>query len=441
MLLSTWKANRVGDTPEDNSFLQDLIYFNQILHPERALQYHYAQSQRIDTTQFDTLTGQEDVPYILYWQVPVNQNGIAQAVEDIRHAVQNYPDSEIYEYISTALAKPRMLFKVARVHNTFIIFYNTGTPAYRSLLAAMLIEQKTNMDLVTRITNAIQHDRALTFSPEEATQLSEYRKHLQRAVIDDAILTSLRRTILKPMDFSGKIDSLRSKIEELLQRIADYQAQLKDTLMKEFAAKHGMDGQSAETELIDYLLQARSNNIHYAFESSGELCIGLWSYLVLTQDVDNYIKAARTSSGHDLFGYPRIVRLLEDVMQGNLRIQIAGAFHIRKDSNGRWNIYGTSLERRSITGRVDLVNKHITEYNCFNEGKIRMTKALERGDYIALFEQLFETTSSINVYDSTVMAKIVRNLKDMSKTTPLQLRTPEGWINLTLEEYYATITS
>lgn len=444
----TWNLNRQLNLA-DYEDMRLLVEFNQLRHPDRGLRYDYKSAGEVYRSDLDGWSTSDDllelldgdlaVPYFIYVQVRCSASEIPAQVAAIRECVASFDDAEIYEYISTALSQPRTLFKLIRVRQTYFAITTSPDLIYRSVLGTMLIENKTDMNLVTRITSALQKKINFEFTAEERTMLDSIRLKAQEEAFLADLDRSLKSTIFKPIDYKQRIEEINTHIESYTRSIRDYIEQLKDYELKQFAIEHGLDGNDAFAEAIEYIKQARLNGIHYIYHAEGRLYIAIQSDLRLGADVDNYLSAAKTSSNHNLYGRPKIIELLTQVKDGNIRLPMDGAFRITKHNNNDWRIDGINIDRQSRIGYKGLTNRHVTEYNCFQTGKNRMYTTLINGDYIAFFEQLFETVSSINVYDGAVMPKIASDLMQLSTNTRIQVRTPDGWVTMKLGEYYATL--
>lgn len=71
---------------------------------------------------------------------------------------------------------------------------------------------------------------------------------------------------------------------------------------------------------------------------------------------------------------------------------------------------------------IGIPHSHVHYHNCWGDNKPHITRAFERADYIVMWEQMKAALSGLNIADSTVFQKFVRDLKTSCNSFCLVLK-------------------
>lgn len=347
--------------------------------------------------------------------------------------------AEFFDLLSTALSTKQsvtLVFKLQGIYFT-ISSVSPDLPAtYRNILACLLQEYSDSRDFVIRASKAIQDGTTLTFSAEEEELITQY---LNQQLLRD-LQASMARA-LTPKRPTYEIKSHEERIEDYVLRIKELEIKLKELQLLDYAMEAGLTNTTAlMDELMSYLKDSKDFILDVHSEQSGStthLNLTAKAFLFIAEtDRDFFKTSSIASEGHSLHNHPRAERILKDVMEHKIRVPITASYGFEIKDGRLDGIYGLrDWSTASRLGQTDnyLTNHHIDRFDCFDGNKRIMRAAITNNNPIGFFEVIRQCTSSINVFDSTVIKHIIADIEKLN--VPMLVRRDTGWENILLEDY------
>jgi hypothetical protein len=439
----TWTTTGSLTTP-----LRDLIIYRQLLQPEQYFAY-----RRISSTQtadrviehiVERSFKEDDVIKISWLSVTGIQ--IADLSELIRTTVSAREDCTLLSLVSTVITPRRKLVRIIKYNNgNYFIIVSGDLPDLhltmaQVIVAVMLEEKKLPNYLMPEFLQSLQnmHHPNLAGVKED---IDAYMYNLTNAQRLSQMRTVLESSLLKPVDYTSLINDLYNKIENLVDRLKGFRQEVKRYIQQQFAQEHGIGEETPQSEALDYLMKHKHQDIYNIYIEDDTLYCTLRGTLYFSEDADTYIGTAKANSRSYLYGNENEIAFIESIADKTVRVPIFASFSIRTYLQSVRDINGfdllVSADYPLPAGA--LANQHITHFNCFSSSKEYAYNSATRGDWIGFFEMLFNTTGSVNLYDSTVMSRFIPNLIRLPQSYPLQHKTDAGWAPITKGEYYALL--
>jgi hypothetical protein len=243
----------------------------------------------------------------------------------------------------------------------------------------------------------------------------------------------LKKGIIKPEDNMPAIEALQTKIDDMVAELNKKRTYLIDLQRRQFSIE--MFGAREDEDFKAYYM-SRLADILYVKRDSEYTHLELRAVMSFSEDVSDYLSAAVSKPSHPLNGYDMTIDIVQAVADRKLQVPIVSRMCIRQSVDGTVAaIMGQDIRNTHGSYRA-LVNRHITHYNCFSHAKELAMQYASRKDYIGFFEQLFYATSSINLYDSTVMREFIPTLINIRNDVPVRYRTDDGWVNTTIGGFH-----
>lgn len=355
---------------------------------------------------------------------------------------------EILELMSTALAAKRQFLKLVEVEGNFIVFYGSaeGTfDPYHIVLALCMSMHKTNADFIKRASTAIaERTYTFPFTREEFHALDHYRNEFTKD-IRSRLVNEVLTNVIKAPDFKADIRADEELLANLEREIDDLLISLKELRIQQYYYETG-NVLAPGKQLADYILQYHMDKLcGIEMMSSTSIRMVLRAPMSFSDNIDVYL--SRADSNTILSSRPKIVKLLSDIAERNVRLYLFGSVAINFPLKSKSDIQGLSTSQFNyFTGMEDyyakqaIYNDHLSGHNCFGAAKMAMIKYFEQKNYEGMFDHLIYAVGSVNPYDGAAMPDTMRYIINAdSRYVPIDVRTEDGWVTKTLEEYYASI--
>lgn len=289
-----------------------------------------------------------------------------------------------------------------------------------AIISAFLINDKTFRQNVAEIFNTSEF-KLIDIPKEDIKSFDIFRRNL--------IKRSQAEQYLKLWNLSKK-NNIENLINDIQSRILDLQTQLKQQVKKlrELQYQQFLLNTNAEDseELLNFLTFIHDHIIYMRKETS--LKIFLKAYMSLG-NADIFFSSI-SNTNHVLHDRPLVASILRAVHERKIKLPVYAEYIVDLEYMDI-----KSEQVHTLTAYKEILNSHISKYNCYSEHKQLMLEHLQQNDLISLLQQMLECTSSVYVYDNAVISDIINQIEHKINNLTIQVRTTEGWKDIPLKEW------
>ena len=244
------------------------------------------------------------------------------------------------------------------------------------------------------------------------------------------------------------LDRAKTTYDATLRTLLATQKIIQESQMRLYAIAHGLDdtgtfGNALKEAHEDGLLSG------YNFDTNNNiLYITVDSYLTASSDLASIIRR-RERDGQD--GAYLSADILKAINEGKIKIPVSSTIQIRftvgatltiNEIKGDSDIYNMSGDIINRNSEWNMRNVHITNYNCFSQGKGQIKRYFLEGKMDQLFVAASEAIGNFNFYDADVAPDIHKDIRNYLVDDGLiKIRTPEGWQVTGGNQFYDENTS
>lgn len=303
----------------------------------------------------------------------------------------------------------------------FVILNNVDTPAFIFKLGAALL---TTYQKFGNKTNEIA-EKYLTGDGTEVYRTiheyyAEYEAHAQERVLLEALNTMTTAIYEnRERNLIRLIEDTQRSIDDMYRRISEYTERLNTHKANYLLFK--LTNEDARIQELKTFLRNSYANITGLRAERGAIHIAYKTPLVFFEPdaLQRYFDSTRPNIVN---GAPNWVQqLLKDLFINKtkqLLIETGAIISIehpqinyRNPASIRTDVYAP----REFSG---IPNPHHHYYNCWGDNKPNILRALEEHDYVLAITQVFAAMGGLNLTDTPVMEKFIRNELREYKETP-----------------------
>ena len=292
------------------------------------------------------------------------------------------------------------------------ILNNVDTPAFIFKLGAALL---TTYQKFRDKTNGIA-EKYLTGDGTEVYRIvheyyAEYEAHAQERVLLEALNTMTTAIYEnRERDLIRLIEDTQRSIDDMYRRIAEYSERLNTHKANYLLFK--LTDEDARVQELKTFLRNSYANITGLRAERGAIHIAYKTPLVFFEPdaMQRYFDSTRTNVVN---GAPNWVQqLLKDLFINRTKQLLIETGAIISIENPQINYRNPASIRTDVYAPREfsgIPNPHHHYYNCWGDNKPNILRALEEHDYVLAITQVFAAMGGLNLTDTPVMEKFIRN--------------------------------
>ena len=345
--------------------------------------------------------------------------------------------AEYLELISTALSTKNSLTLMFKYQSTYIAIQSIQRleqgNLYKQLAACMLLEHSSSLDLVFRLTDAIQKPALLEYTQEELDLIDKKLVQARTAKMFKELKDMVSQK--RPTE---DIIRTQAQIRQLTNEIIRHQSKLRELQAKDYMIEAGLtDQEELMVEFKNYLIDS-DFILDYQKMRDHLLRLTIQSYIYIPEEDKDFVKPESIAHvNHYLYEKPYATQLIKDIIDQRVRMPITATYEIEAFEGRVSRIRGIrdwTSDNRDRATYIYPANHHINYYDCFDGYRREMTAALNDLDPIRFFETARQCTATVNVFDSAVIRRIIPHLEEYEGDI-LYRGDNNEWVTLTREEY------
>lgn len=303
----------------------------------------------------------------------------------------------------------------------FVILNNVDTPAFIFKLGAALL---TTYQKFGNKTNEIA-EKYLTGDGTEVYRTiheyyAEYEAHAQERVLLEALNTMTTAIYEnRERDLIRLIEDTQRSIDDMYRRISEYTERLNTHKANYLLFK--LTDEDARVQELKTFLRNSYANITGLRAERGAIHIAYKTPLVFFEPdaMQRYFDSTRPNIVN---GAPNWVQqLLKDLFINKTKQLLIETGAIISIENPQINYRNPASIRTDVYAPREfsgIPNPHHHYYNCWGDNKPNILRALEEHDYVLAITQVFAAMGGLNLTDTPVMEKFIRNELREYKETP-----------------------
>lgn len=368
-----------------------------------------------------------------------NTGTAAAATERLKNWLDSqagYSTMDVATLITSSPTHKINMYKcVAGNETTYIALNNLDTPSVVFKIAtAIMLDMNMFGDATQKFAEAWltgNGDAIYTVVNEYFAEYKANEELNRRTRAIDELYKAM--TANRAKEFRDRIDNINYEMQQLFSRIDEYSRDL-DRVKGEYLLYTLEDEDSKGTDLKNFI-QNCGDKISYINFTDNKLYISYVSKLIYFEPdlLKRYFDSSRSNCVKEAPDY--IKQLLKDIFFENkyeLLLETAFLLDIRthsiywKESFSLRNCYYNMLK--------GIPNPHHKYYNCWGDNQSNIVRALVDKDYITAITTAFAATSGLNIADTAVMEKFIRDELYRYTETPCLKNTATGEV-ITINTY------
>lgn len=306
---------------------------------------------------------------------------------------------------SSATHKISMYKRVLENRTTYIILNNLDTPSVIFKIAtAIMLNLNIFGNDTEKFANAWLSGNADAVYRVVTDYYAEYKRNktaAERMIAIEALSKSMVTD--REQEFRRRIEDIEAEIDSLMSSIRTYTTQM--NAVKGEYLLYKLEDDTKKTEELKAFFKSIDDKLVYVSYSDYKLRIVYKTKLVYYEPdlLKRYFDSTRNNCVNA--AAPYIQALLKDVFLNNkynLLIE-SGAVIFTRDNN-----IGYMHPENVITDLTGIPNPHHKYYNCWGDNKPNIINALIQKDCITAISQVFAAISGLNIADTAVMERFVR---------------------------------
>lgn len=307
---------------------------------------------------------------------------------------------------SSATHKINMYKRVIESRITYIILNNLDTPSviFKIATAIMLDLNLFGAD-TEKFANAWLSGNADTVYRIITDYYAEYKRNktiAERMAAIEALSKSMVTN--REQEFRRRIESIEGEIDSLMSSIKSYTNQM--NAVKGEYLLYKLEDDTKKTEELKAFFKSIGDKLVYVNYSDYRLQLVYKTKLVYYEPelLKRYFDSTRNNCVNNAASY--IQALLKDIFLNNkynLLIESGAIVYVRDNNVGYMHPENAVTE--TLTG---IPNPHHKYYNCWGDNKPNIVNALIQKDCITAISQIFAAMSGLNISDTAVMEKFIR---------------------------------
>lgn len=328
----------------------------------------------------------------------------------VRPMLTTTPNHKIHVYVNNVTD-----------NKMFVILNNVDTPAFIFKLGAALL---TTYQKFGNKTNEIA-EKYLTGDGTEVYRTiheyyAEYEAHAQERVLLEALNTMTTAIYEnRERDLIRLIEDTQRSIDDMYRRISEYTERLNTHKANYLLFK--LTDEDARVQELKTFLRNSYANITGLRAERGAIHIAYKTPLVFFEPdaMQRYFDSTRPNVVN---GAPNWVQqLLKDLFINRTKQLLIETGAIISIENPQINYRNPASIRTDVYAPREfsgIPNPHHHYYNCWGDNKPNILRALEEHDYVLAITQVFAAMGGLNLTDTPVMEKFIRNELREYKETP-----------------------
>ena len=289
---------------------------------------------------------------------------------------------------------------------TYIILNNLDTPSVIFKIAtAIMLDLNLFKDDTEKFANAWLSGNADTVYDTVTNYYAEYKRNkalLQRMEAIEKLSKSMGDN--RENEFKRRIQEIEERLNEAMNDIRTY-TQRMDAVKGEYLL-YKLEDDTKKTEELKTFFKAIGDKLVYVRFNDNKLSIVYRTKLVYFEPdlLRRYLDSTRPNCVTGAATY--IKQLLIDIFlerKYDLLIETGAVLYIQDN-----NVAYMPPENAAETRLSGIPNPHHKYYNCWGDNKPSIVNALINKDYITAISQTFAAMSGLNISDTAVMERFIR---------------------------------
>lgn len=335
--------------------------------------------------------------------------------------------------VSTPTHKIHVYKRVLDGRAIYVVLNNVDTPSVLFKLSAALM---LDSDLLGEWKQTLA-DKWMTGNADGIygaieEYYKEYNANLQSRVFKEALELMVKNAA------NAKNKLFTDRIRELEARIDDYYTSWRTAIHELNDVKGAymfnslMDEDTSVSDLKTFL-EACKDKIPYIQAANSRLVLTYTTELLYFESslIDPYFASARSNV---ITSAPRYVQQLMKDLFKDMKYRMLIESSIQIEFIEKRFRYTPIESIRTLSDLKGIPNPHHKYYNCWGDNGPNINRALENYDYVTALTTAFAAMSGINLSDTAVIDRFVREELSQYKTVPCLKNLETGEI-ITIQEY------
>ncbi len=307
---------------------------------------------------------------------------------------------------SSATHKIHMYKYVLENSTTYVILNNLDTPGVIFKIAtAIMLDLNVFGNDTEKFANAWLNGNADTVYNVVTDYYAEYKRNktiAERMIAIEALSKSMVTD--REQEFKRRIEGIEGEIESLMGSIRSYTNQM--NIVKGEYLLYKLEDDTKKTEELKAFFKSIGDKLIHVSYHDYKLRIVYRTKLVYYEPelLKRYFDSTRTNCVNTAPNYMQA--LLKDIFLNNkynLLIESGAIIYIRDN-----NVGYMPPENVVTENLVGMPNPHHKYYNCWGDNKPNIINALVQKDCITAISQVFAAMSGLNISDTAVMERFVK---------------------------------
>lgn len=323
---------------------------------------------------------------------------------DIRTLVTSAPTHKVnmYKHITNG-GTP---YSTSYDRTTYVILNNLDTPnVIFKIATAIMLDLNLFKDDTEKFANAWLSGNADTVYDTVTNYYAEYKRNkalLQRIEAIEKLSKSMGDN--RENEFKRRIQEIEERLNEAMNDIRTY-TQRMDAVKGEYLL-YKLEDDTKKTEELKTFFKSIGDKLNHVRFNDNKLSIVYRTKLVYFEPdlLRRYLDSTRPNCVTN--AEPYIKQLLIDIFlerKYDLLIETGATLYTRDN-----NVVYMPPENTVETRLSGIPNPHHKYYNCWGDNKPSIVNALINKDYITAISQVFAAMSGLNISDTAVMERFIR---------------------------------
>ena len=332
--------------------------------------------------------------------------------------VKEWPDNaeewtELTEARTTVVSTPNHKINIYRndteTCTNYVILNNMDTPTVVFKIAAAIMMNMNHFgDDTERFAQAWlsgNGDTICTLVENYYKEYKEYKINKQREEALEAMCKAM--VVDRSNEFRNRIDEIQHNIDMLFAKISEYSESL-DKAKGEFLLYTLENEEDKGEELRNFIASCGDKISHIRFSNNKLYLVYRTSLIYFEPEMlERYFESTRDNCVNTAYSAKQ--QLLKDIfINQTYELLIESGACLNLGNNSVCWTDPINLLPNGYDAMVGIPNPHHIYYNCWGDNQSNIVRALRDKDYITAILTTFAAISGLNIADSAVIEKFVR---------------------------------